>query len=139
MQLMGEETELVADDPVDQDSAVAVLKQQMIWHRDQSAEICQKIIDKLKENNARGDLIAMMYKYMSEANKIVIDCAAKLAPYESPRLESIEVKKTITNRFVIQAPRAFDNNDTWLANTKKELLQIEQIKNEAEDATVLPQ
>lgn len=132
--------ELVEDqsEPVDPDSATAVLKQQMLYHRDQAQEIIEKIISLLKQNNTRGDLVAMMYKYLTECNKIVIDCAAKLAPYESPKLESIEIKKTVTNKFVIQAPTAFSDQNSWLENSKKELKLLEQVKQEAQDAEIIP-
>lgn len=137
MQLHEEFEQVESEDDTDPDSAIAVLRQQMLFYRDQAEEICEKIIEALKKNNSRGDLVAMMYKHLSDASKMTIDCAAKLAPYQSPRLESVEVKKTVTNRYVIQAPTAFNDQDLWLQNSKKELKLLEQAKREAQDIEVI--
>lgn len=121
-------------DPVEDDdpnSAVAVLRTQMLFYRDQAETLCEKIIETLKANNARGDLVAMMYKYANEAKKMAIDCANKLAPYESPKLQAIEVKNTTITKFVIEAPTLETNQDKWLTNVMNEQKMLTNIKRAA--------
>lgn len=86
----------------------------------------------LKEDNAaaRGDLMAQMIKHMQKANDICIECAAKLAPYQSARLQSMEVKKNVTHRFVIQAPKPAETSASWLAEADKPIKLIESKPNE---------
>lgn len=128
MQDMGmhSEDKLEDDKP---DSAVAVLRYKMLFYRDQAETICEKIMEGLKDGKARADLMAMMYKYMNEANKICIDCAAKLAPYEAPRLEAVEVTQKQITKFVIEAPTLSSSPEEWLINTRKELKLITELKN----------
>ena len=120
-------------------SAVAVLRTQMLFYRDQAETLCEKIIDALKANNARGDLIAMMYKYANEAKKMAIDCANKLAPYESPKLQAIEVKNTTVTKFVIEAPTLATDQNSWLENVRNEQKMITKVKNniDIEDAEII--
>ena len=48
----------------------------------------------------------------------MIECAKYLAPYQSPRLESIEHKGEIEHKYVIQAPKAIRDTSDWLESTK---------------------
>lgn len=124
-------------DDTDPNSAVAVLRTQMLFYRDQAETLCEKIIESLKANNARGDLVAMMYKYANEAKKMAIDCANKLAPYESPKLQAIEVKNTTITKFVIEAPTLATDQDSWLTNVRAEQKMISKIKNNVEDIEII--
>lgn len=74
-------------------------------------------------DKARGDLLAAMAKKMTECKQIAIECASKLAPYQSPKLESIEVNKKVTHRYVIEAPKQFKDSGTWLNSINKPLLK----------------
>lgn len=111
-------------------AAVTTLRDQMIFYRDQAEELCFRIMEALKSSGARPDLMAVMYKHMTEARKTAIDCAAKLAPYESPRLESIEVNKKTVIQHVIKAPTAISNTDDWLENAKTELKLLSHARQE---------
>ena len=71
-----------------------------------------------------------MYKHMAEAKKLAIDCASKLAPYESPRLEAIEVKQKTVTKFVIESPTAIKDQSQWLSNTQRELKLIKKLKRD---------
>lgn len=123
-----------ADNP---DTAVATLRREMLFYRDQATTLCEKIMELLKEQNSRGDLIAMMYKYCNEAKKMTIDCANKLAPYESPKLQAIEVKETSVTRFVIEAPTLATNPQSWLDNVKSEKRLLNDMRNNADEAQIL--
>ncbi len=126
------------EDHENPNSAVAVLRHEMIFYRDQAATLCEKIMELLKEQNSRGDLIAMMYKYANEAKKMTIDCANKLAPYESPKLQAIEVKETRVTKFVIEAPTLATNPASWLENVKSEKKLLSDLKRNADDIEIIP-
>lgn len=89
---------------------------------DQRAQaMAKEIYTILKEDEKpRGDKLADMFKAMMRLNETVIECAAKLAPYQSAKLESVEIKKTTEHRFVIAAPKVFNNSGNWLDNVNQE-------------------
>ena len=119
------------------DSAVQTLQSEMVFYRDQAAELIERIIEMLKSQGANGLAIAMMYKHMAEAKKMAVDTAAKLAPYQSPRLQSIEVTKQTTHKYVIESPKRIDSEQDWIENTRRELKLIDKIKANVEDAEIL--
>ena len=101
----------------------------MLFYRDQAEVICEKLMTLLKEQGSNATTMAMMYKYYHEANKMCVDIAAKLAPYESPRLEAVEVTQKRITKFVIEAPTLSSSPEQWLENTRRELKMISEIKN----------
>jgi len=119
------------------DSAVQTLQSEMVFYRDHAALLIEKIIESLKSQGANGLAIAMMYKHAADAKKMCVDTAAKLAPYQSPRLQSIEVTKQTTHKYVIEAPKRIDSEQDWIANTRRELKLIDNIKRSVEDAEVV--
>ena len=125
------------DDPPD--SAVQTLRGEMLYFRDQGQALLDAIIEEFKKiTPQRQDLIAQLVKYKMEAKKMSIDCAAKLAPYEAPRLESIEVKQKTITKFVIEAPSAIKDTNEWLQNAKKELGYLNKIKQDVIDIEDIP-
>lgn len=99
-----------------------VLRDTMLFYDTQAKDIIADIILRLKEEQMRGTAseLALMYKKFSECTQIAIDCASKLAPYEHPKLESIEVRKELTHRFVIRAPTVMPDEKEWLAKAQVE-------------------
>lgn len=98
-----------------QRKAIDVLYENMIFYDEKGKKLFIDIREWLAKNDdKRGDLLAKMAKLMSECKTIAIECASKLAPYQSPKLESIEVNKKVTHRYVIQAPQQYNNSDQWL-------------------------
>ena len=69
---------------------------------------------------------------MHNFNTLAIECATKLAPYHAPKLESIEIKKKVTHRFVIKAPMIAVTAEQWLkdagVNAKETILPPEKQK-----------
>ena|SRR6185436_12880668 len=120
------------------DSAVQTLRQEMIYFRDQAAVLLDTIIAELKKEPVRHDLIAQMVKYKMESKKMAVDCAAKLAPYEAPRLESVEIKQKTVTKYVIEAPSIMKDPNQWLDNAKRELGYLNKIKQKAVDIEVVP-
>ncbi len=99
----------------------------MVFYDKKAKELYQEVRKVLKSDTAtvRGDLMAQMIKHMQKANDICIECAAKLAPYQSARLQSMEVKKNVTHRFVIQAPKQAEDSQQWLQSVNSDPKLIE--------------
>ena len=99
-----------------------VLRDLMLFYDTQAKDIIADIILRLKDEVSRGtgSELALMYKKFAECAQIAIDCASKLAPYEHPKLESIEVRKELTHRFVIRAPTVMPDPKEWLATAQSE-------------------
>lgn len=96
-------------------SAVDVLHDQMVFYEEKSISLLLAIKKELKENSpTRGDLLVTITKNLLHCKDMAIECAHKLAPYQAPKLQSIEVKKKITHKFVIQGPTIAPNNSIWL-------------------------
>ena len=92
-----------------------------------ATEICKK----LKESStSKGDKLVEMHKMMMRFNDIVIDCAAKLAPYQNAKLQSVTIDKKVTHRYVIQAPTPIQNKETWLEQVKETTPQIPVFKKQ---------
>jgi hypothetical protein len=99
-----------------------VLRDMMLFYDGQFKDIVADVILKLREEPSKTNVsdIAAMVKAFHEAAKMALDCATKLAPYEHPKLESIEVRKELTHRFVIRAPTVMPDRVEWLAKAKDE-------------------
>lgn len=109
----------------------------MVFYDNRAIRLYAEIREHLKEDvkkgaPIRGDLMAQMLKHMQKANEVCIECAAKLAPYQSPRLQSMEVNKKVTHRFVIQAPQQIEDSNAWLEQINKPLKLIETTPQECE-------
>ena len=99
-----------------------VLRDIMHFYDKQAKDIITDIILRLSEHSTKGTAseLALMYKKFTECTDIAIRCAEKLAPYEHPKLESIEVKKELTHRFVLRAPTPIIDVNEWLSKAQEE-------------------
>lgn len=98
-----------------------VLYEQLYFYRNEANKLGMKIAEILKnEPKARGDLLFNLYKIMMDNRKLLIDVATKLAPYEHPKLESIEVKSQVEHRYVIRAPNQIKTTGDWLKSVGRE-------------------
>lgn len=113
-----EEVFIGSSKPDTEKSSVEIMREIMVFNHVKAKNIILDILMELKKENRRGDLIAMMYKKYTEVNTLVIDCAAKLAPYEKPRLQSIEVKSEVEHKFVLRAPTQLNSTGEWLSMVK---------------------
>lgn len=107
--------------------AVDVLREVMTFHHEKAKDIILSIITLLKkEEKPRGDLLANMYKEYSRNTDLAVDCAAKLAPFESPKLQSMEVKNEMVHKFVMRVPAQSMSTDDWMQATGAKRAVIEQ-------------
>lgn len=94
--------------------AVDLLYEKMMFYNDKARTILNAIIDDMKADekcDAKTRIMAM--KMLKDADEIAIDCAVKLAPFQSPKLESVEVNNKVEHRYVMRAPAQFKNTDEW--------------------------
>lgn len=104
-----------------------------MFYNTKAKEILDVIIDELKKSEkAQGATLLAVYKHLRAADDIVIDCATKLAPYQSPKLESIEVNKKVEHRYVIRAPQQSKSTQDWVnltgANKEDNKVKVPYIK-----------
>ena len=101
-------------------SAIEVLHDQMVFYEDKGLTLLLAIKREIKENSSsRGDLLVSMTKNLLHCKDMAIECAHKLAPYQAPKLQSIEVKKKITHKFVIQGPDTIKDSNIWLKQVEE--------------------
>jgi hypothetical protein len=97
-----------------QRKAIDVLYEKMIYYNDKAIPLHCRITELLTQTGANPSLIVQLYKKLHELNILVIDCASKLAPYQSAKLQTIEVKSKVEHKFVIAAPMPQKDSQTWL-------------------------
>lgn len=101
--------------------AIDILYANMIFFNDKAVKMTIEIVEALKKSEiSRGDKLADMHKAMIRVRELTLECASKLAPYQSPKLESVEVKKTVEHRFVLRAPTPVKNTQSWLNQVDQE-------------------
>jgi hypothetical protein len=94
----------------------------------QQKEICSAFIDGIKKINPKDPALKFWYKELTECQNRAIDCAHKLAPYEHPKLESMEVKQTIEHRMVMRAPQKILDVDQWAKLTGATVAKLEDLQ-----------
>ena len=90
-----------------------VLHEKMVFYSKKANKILTEIIKAMKESNASAAELLMAYKLLKETDMLAIDCATKLAPYQTPKLESIETKQKIEHRYVLRAPPQMKSTEEW--------------------------
>lgn len=105
-------------------NAIDVLYEKMVFYDTKATSLGHQIVEIIKvSDKSRGDLLTQMFRTMVKFNDIVIDCANKLAPYQSAKMQSIEIRKETTHRFVVEAPKPAKNTKDWLNNIQAEIPQ----------------
>lgn len=94
-----------------------VLRNVMLNNYTLQKEIVETFIKTLESINPKDPQIKFWYKELTAAQEKAIDCAHKLAPYEHPKLESMEIKQKIEHRMVIRAPQKMANVEQWMKIT----------------------
>ena len=81
-----------------------------------------KMDERIKLAEIRG-----LTQQLLKIDEFIVDIAHKLAPYQSPKLETIEVKNQIEHKFVLRAPTPIANVQDWMQKTGAEKLNSDQI------------
>lgn len=114
-------------------SAIDVLHAKMHAYNKEAREILSYLIEQVKIQNKNSPALKSLYQLMQKADDVVIDCASKLAPYQSPKLESIEVKNKVEHRFVLRAPKQIASVDDWAKITGAKTLTAEEMEKKAKE------
>lgn len=108
--------------------ATDVLYKTMVAYDKEHKSILNYLIDQVKESNNNLAQLKQLYILMNKAGEVAIDCAHKLAPYQSPKLESIEVRNQVEHKFVIRAPAKFKSVEEWAKATGATFQEIDPLK-----------
>jgi len=115
--------------------ATDVLYQKMHAYNNEAKTILKYLIELVQAENKSSPQLKALYQLMDKADEIVIDCAHKLAPYQSPKLESIEVRNKIEHKFVLRAPAKIVSMDEWAKQTGAEKLNSDQMNPQLKQLT----
>ena len=96
-----------------QHKAVDVLYEKMMFYHGKAYDIYASIKNVLMQSPDAGLLVALN-RDMHKFNTLAIECATKLAPYQSQRLEALEIRQNVTHRYVIKAPMPDMDPSQWL-------------------------
>jgi hypothetical protein len=102
-----------------------VLRHHMIEAHITSVEIRELLIQKLRSDKVATptEILRIVTKYGDSVER-AIETASKLAPYEHPKLEAIEVKSEVEHKYVIQAPGQMASVDEWAKRTGAAYLNL---------------
>lgn len=119
--------------------ATDVLYRKMHTYDNEAKHILSTLINLIKDQPQQNlAQIKSLYSLMAKADETVIDCAHKLAPYQTPKLESIEVKGKVDHRYVMRAPQRINSVEEWMQKTGAERMKIEQLTKKEEIKRELP-
>lgn len=113
--------------------ATDVLYQKMHAYNKEAKEILNYLIEQMKLQNKNAPALKTLYQLMAKADDVAIDCAHKLAPYQTPKLESIEVKSKTIHQFVLRAPQSVKSVEQWMAQTGAEKLNSELVNRKLDN------
>lgn len=99
--------------------AIDVLYKEMVFWEREGKLLVLRVLAALDEEK-NGRLAAELLMKFKDVDDRCIEVAAKLAPYQSAKLASMEVNKKITKRFVIVAPQVATDNKEWLERVHNE-------------------
>ena len=111
--------------------ATDVLYEKMHTYNNEARSILAALIKMMEQQNKNSPALRELYLLMRKADDIVIDCAHKLAPYQTPKLETIEVRNKIEHRYVLRAPTPIKSVDEWSKQTGAERAKVEELADKA--------
>lgn len=98
--------------------ATQVLYEKMVYYDQRAKTHLSEIINIIQEEKAegktRGEAAIYAWKQLQICDDLAIECATKLAPYQSPKLETIEVNKKVEHKYVIRAPAQPRDKEAWM-------------------------
>lgn len=105
-----------------------VLYDAMINFESKANTIITVMIEMIKSTQKSNyQELKVLYQEFRRCSELACDYATKLAPYQSPKLESIEVKSEVEHRFVLRVPHQMKSVEEWSKLTGANKLKIEDI------------
>lgn len=109
---------VVNSDLIQRRKATDFLYEQMLFWENEGKKLVSKVYDLVYSRS--GIEASRLLREFSDINNRAIDVAAKLAPYQSAKRASIDVKTTNVKQFVIVAPRVINSADDWYRTIQKD-------------------
>jgi hypothetical protein len=109
--------------------ATDVLYRKMVAYNTEATAILEYLTEVMRQTNPNSVEMVRLYNLMIKKDETVIDCAHKLAPYQTPKLESVEVKSRIEHKFVIKAPNHMSSVEDWAKKTGADNMDITEHTN----------
>lgn len=98
--------------------ATDVLYREMLFWRNEGKKLVQAIYSLVSTQD--GKLAAKLANTFKDINDRTVEIATRLAPYQTPKLSSMELKSNKTIRYVIEAPKLSPNTSSWLKNIQED-------------------
>lgn len=116
-------TEDIAD-PQKSSSFVVIEKNMLFWD-ERGEDLLKKLLKFLDTHENKfgisaADKVARVTQALADAKQKAVDAAAKLIPFQAPKLSNIELKSKQVHRFVVQAPTPAPNAHAWLSQVNQE-------------------
>ena len=95
-----------------------VLYAKMVAYDDKVRKVLEVLIHDMKQDEripAKDRIEAI--RYLRECDKIVIDCAHKLAPFQTPKLNAMDLNTKTETRYVVVAPTQSKSKDDWMKSS----------------------
>ena len=106
-----------------------VLYDGMVNFETRAKKIIEVLIDSIKASQKSNYAeLKILYLEFRKCQELAADYAHKLAPYQSPKLESIEVKSQVENRYVMRVPHQMKTTEEWTKATGASRVTIEDTK-----------
>ena len=107
--------------------AISVLEDMLFNSYSQHKVILEIFKEKVEQINPKDPYIKFTLSELSKLEDRVLDCASKLAPYQSPKLESMEIKSQVEHRMVMRAPQRIASVTEWAKATGAEVAKLEDL------------
>lgn len=125
------ENTVASDLTPDKPSSYKVLETEMLFWHQKGEQLYNFLIDFVKahqnlHNRNNANLVTQITKLLADTKSKAVDAAAKLAPFQLPKLQAIDIQNKSTVRFVVAAPPLAKSNGEWLANVEAEKEIIDQ-------------
>jgi len=109
-----------------------VLYDGMVNFESRAKNILQVMIETVKGKANYAEL-KILYQEFRKCQELAADYAHKLAPYQSPKLESIEVKSQVEHRYVMRVPHQMKSTNEWIKATGASKVSLEEMTKVSHD------
>jgi len=105
-----------------------VLYDGMVNFETRAKQCLAVMIDSIKgQQKSNYAELKLLYQEFRKCQELAADYAHKLAPYQSPKLESIEVKSQVEHRYVMRVPHQMKSTDEWTKATGASKVSLEEM------------
>lgn len=105
-----------------------VLYDGMVNFETRAKQCLSVMIDSIKSSQKSNYAeLKILYQEFRKCQELAADYAHKLAPYQSPKLESIEVKSQVEHRYVMRVPHQMKSTEEWTKATGASKVTLEEM------------